>query len=106
MKALSYTALRNTLAKTMEKVCEDHEPIVITRKSEGAVVMLSLEDYESLEETTYLLRSPKNVKRLFESISQLEAGKGLEKDLDECSSYSRSTRGMTTFTGKTPKRKF
>jgi len=83
MKALSYTALRNTLAKTMEKVCEDHEPIVITRKSEGAVVMLSLEDYESLEETTYLLRSPKNVKRLFESISQLEAGKGLEKDLDE-----------------------
>jgi antitoxin YefM len=83
MKALSYTALRNTLAKTMEKVCEDHEPIVITRKSEGAVVMLSLEDYESLEETTYLLRSPKNVKRLFESISQLEAGKGVEKDLNE-----------------------
>jgi len=83
MKALSYTALRNTLAKTMKKVCEDHEPIVITRKSEGAVVMLSLEDYESLKETTYLLRSPKNVKRLLESISQLEEGKGLEKDLNE-----------------------
>jgi len=83
MKALSYTALRNTLAKTMEKVCADHEPIVITRKSEGAVVMLSLEDYESLEETTYLLRSPKNLKRLIESISQLEEGKGLEKALPE-----------------------
>lgn len=83
MKALSYTALRNTLAKTMEKVCEDHEPIVITRKNEGAVVMLSLEDYESLEETAYLLRSPKNIKRLFESISQLEKGKGVEKDLAE-----------------------
>jgi len=83
MKALSYTALRNTLAKTMEKVCEDHEPIIITRKREGAVVMLSLEDYESLEETTYLLRSPKNVKRLLESISQLEEGQGLEKNLVE-----------------------
>ena len=83
MKALSYTALRNTLAKTMEKVCDDHEPIVITRKREGAVVMLSLEDYESLEETTYLLRSPKNLKRLIESISQLEEGKGLEKTLPE-----------------------
>ncbi|VAW68726.1 YefM protein (antitoxin to YoeB) [hydrothermal vent metagenome] len=83
MKALSYTALRNTLAKTMEKVCEDHQPVIITRKSEGAVVMLSLEDYESLEETTYLLRSPKNVKRLIESISQLEDGKGLEKALKE-----------------------
>ena len=83
MKALSYTALRRTLAKTMEKVCEDHEPIVITRKSEGAVVMLSLEDYESLEETTYLLRSPKNLKRLVESIAQLEQGKGLKKALQE-----------------------
>ncbi len=83
MKALSYTALRSNLAKTMEKVCEDHEPIVITRKSEGAVVMLSLEDYESLEETTYLLRSPKNVKRLLESISQLEEGQGMVKVLQE-----------------------
>ena len=83
MKALSYTALRSNLAKTMEKVCDDHEPIVITRKSEGAVVMLSLEDYESLEETTYLLRSPKNVKRLLESVSQLEEGRGVEKALRE-----------------------
>ena len=83
MKALSYTALRNTLAKTMEKVCNDHEPIIITRKSEGAVVMLSLEDYESLEETTYLLRSPKNLKRLVESIAQLEQGNGQEKELLE-----------------------
>ena len=83
MKALSYTALRKTLAKTMEKVCDDHETIIITRKSEGAVVMLSLEDYASLEETAYLLRSPKNVKRLIESITQLEGGKGLEKALQE-----------------------
>ena len=83
MKALSYTALRSNLAKTMEKVCNDHEPIVITRKSEGAVVMLSLEDYESLEETTYLLRSPKNVRRLLESLSQLEEGRGMVKVLQE-----------------------
>ncbi len=83
MKALSYTALRSNLAKTMEKVCDDHQPIIITRKSEGAVVMLSLEDYESLEETTYLLRSPKNVKRLLESVSQLEEGRGMEKNLQE-----------------------
>ena len=81
MRALSYTALRKTLAKTMEKVCDDHEPIVVTRNGESAVVMLSLDDYESLEATTYLLRSPKNVKRLIESISQLEQGKGLEKAL-------------------------
>ena len=65
----------------MEKVCDNHEPIIITRKSEGSVVMLSLADYESLEETSYLLRSPKNLKRLVESISQLEQGEGKEKVL-------------------------
>jgi antitoxin YefM len=83
MKALSYTAVRGNLAKTMEKVCDDHEPVVITRKNQQAVVMLSLEDFESLEETSYLLRSPKNVKRLLSSIAQLENGEGIEKELSE-----------------------
>ena len=83
MDTITYSEARSKLAKTMEKVCEDHEPIIITRKSEGAVVMLSLEDYESLEETTYLLRSPKNVKRLLESLSQLEEGRGMVKVLQE-----------------------
>ena len=83
MKAISYTAARSNLAKTMESICNDHEPVIITRKNERSVVMLSLEDYEELEETAYLLRSPKNMKRLIESISELEDGKGLPKELNE-----------------------
>ena len=83
MKAISYTAARSNLAKTMESICNDHEPVIITRKNESSVVMLSLEDYEALEETAYLLRSPKNMKRLIESISELEDGKGLTKELNE-----------------------
>ena len=83
MKAISYTAVRSNLAQTMEHLCDDHEPIVITRKNERSVVMLSLEDYQALEETSYLLRSPKNMKRLIESISQLEKGKGSLKELSE-----------------------
>ena len=83
MKIVSYSAARANLAKTMEKVCEDHEPVVITRKSREAVVMLSLEDFESLEETSYLLRSPKNVKRLLTAIFELEQGGGTERELDE-----------------------
>ena len=83
MKALSYTAARANLAQTMESICDDHEPVVITRKNERSVVMLSLEDYESLEETAYLLRSPKNMKRLIESISQLEDGKGSPRELND-----------------------
>jgi antitoxin YefM len=83
MRALSYTAARNNLAQTMKKVCEDHDPVIITRKNSEAVVMISLEDYEALNETAYLLQSPKNAKRLLESIEELESGKGIERDLLE-----------------------
>lgn len=83
MKAITYTAARQNLAKTMENVCNDHAPVIITRKKTGSVVIMSLEDFEALEETAYLLRSPKNTKRLIESITQLENGKGTERELLE-----------------------
>ncbi len=83
MKAITYTAARQNLAKTMEKVCKDHAPVIVTRKTYDSVVIMSLEDYEALEETAYLLRSPKNTRRLIESIAQLENDKGTEKELLE-----------------------
>lgn len=83
MMAITYTAARENLAATMNQVCEDHDPIIITRKRNQAVVMVSLEDYESLQETAYLLRSPVNAKRLSEGIAQLEKGQGVIKRLDE-----------------------
>lgn len=83
MNSISYTTARSNLAKTMEQVCADHAPIAITRKGEGAVVMISMEDYQALEETSYLLRSPKNARRLMESIAELEQGKGRERGLSE-----------------------
>ncbi|ARS52305.1 type II toxin-antitoxin system Phd/YefM family antitoxin [Kushneria konosiri] len=83
MDAISYTAARSQLSKTMEQVCEDHAPIVITRSKAPSVVMLSLEDYEALQETAYLLRSPKNARRLLESMAELEQGDGQKKALLE-----------------------
>lgn len=83
MDAISYTTARANLAKTMEKVCNDHAPVIITRKSETPVVMISLEDYQAMEETAYLLRSPANARRLLESIAELESGKGTERILVE-----------------------
>lgn len=83
MDAISYTAARASLASTMKKVCDDHAPIIITRKSESPVVMMSLEDYQAMEETTYLLRSPANARQLLESIAELEAGNGVERELIE-----------------------
>lgn len=83
MTAISYTAARENLASTMDRVCNDHDPVIITRNREQAVVMLSLEDYEALQETAYLLRSPANAKRLIESIEALNQGRGIRKKLTE-----------------------
>ncbi len=83
MQAISYTAIRKNLAKTMDQVCDDHDPVIITRRNNEAVVMLSLKDYEALNETAYLLRNPRNARRLIDSIDELETGKGIERDLEE-----------------------
>lgn len=83
MDTISYTKARQNLASTMEQVCDDHNPLIITRKDKRPVVMISLEDYQAMKETTYLLRSPKNAKRLLESIAELESGQGQSKELIE-----------------------
>jgi antitoxin YefM len=76
MDTITYSDARANLAKTMDRVCDDHAPVVITRENGGAVVMLSLRDYEGLEETAYLLSSPANARRLLESVGEIEAGGG------------------------------
>ena len=83
MDAITYSTARANLADTMDRVCEDHEPIIITRNGEQAVVMMSLEDFKAIEETSYLLRSPKNARRLLESIASLESGNGQARSLVE-----------------------
>lgn len=81
MKAMTYSTARAKLAETMETVCEDHDPVIITRRNSDSVVMISLDDYEALNETTYLLKSPRNARRLIESIHELETGGGSEREL-------------------------
>ncbi|EGV16549.1 type II toxin-antitoxin system Phd/YefM family antitoxin [Thiocapsa marina] len=83
MNTMTYTEIRRRLAETMERVCDDHAPIIVTRKNSRSVVVMSLEDFEALEETAYLLRSPTNARRLLESIAELEAGGGTERALAE-----------------------
>lgn len=82
MKAITYTAARENLAATMNRVCEDRDPVIITRNRDQAVVMISLEDYESLQETAYLFRSPANAARLMESLKEAKRGKLLKKKID------------------------
>ena len=81
MNAISYTAARNSLAKTMDKVNDDHTPVLITRQNGEPAVLMSLEDFHGYEETAYLLGNPNNAKRLRRAIRQLEAGKGKPRKL-------------------------
>lgn len=83
MTAMTYTAAREKLASTIDRVCADHDPVIITRNRDQAVVMLSLDDYESLQETAYLLGSPANAKRLIASIESLNAGDAVRKSLKD-----------------------
>lgn len=79
MKSITDTAARENLASMMNWVCKHRGPIVITRNREPAVILLSLAEYESLEETAYLLRSPANAKRLFAAIDSLNRGRVRQK---------------------------
>lgn len=84
MRTTSYSDLRKNLAATLDRVAEDHEPIVITRdKGKPAAVLISLEDFASYEETSYLLQSPRNAERLRAAIEELDAGRGKERKLVE-----------------------
>ena len=83
MNTMEYNHFQTNLLNTIKNVCENHNPTIITNYNQYNVVLISLEDYHSLEETSYLLSSPKNKKRLLDSIKQLESGKGKVKELIE-----------------------
>lgn len=81
MKTMSYTESRARYAEVLDSVVNDREEVVVTRAGREPAVIVSLDDYESLKETAYLLRSPANARRLLGSIDELEAGKGAEREL-------------------------
>ncbi len=83
METMSYSSFRSQLAGTLDKVNENHKPIIITRQNGKPAVVISLEDFQSYEETAYLMASPKNAARLNQSIAQVEAGNIAEHDLIE-----------------------
>lgn len=83
MRVMSYSESRANYAETLDSVVNDHEEVVITRAGHEPVVIVSLDDYESLKETAYLLRNPENARRIIASIERLEAGQGIPHDLVE-----------------------
>ena len=81
MEAATYTQVRKNFASIMNRVCDDHDPIIITRQNARPVVMVSLEDYNAIQETFYLFRSPANAARLSKALQDLENKKHFPKDL-------------------------
>jgi antitoxin YefM len=78
---MTYSYTRQHFAEVMDRVNEDRAPVLVTRQTGKAVVMMSLDDFNALEETAYLLRSPKNAKRLSSSIEQLRSTGGRTRKL-------------------------
>lgn len=83
MKTLSSTELRANLSAVMDRVNDDHEPVIIHRAKGRPVVMVSLEDWASMDETTYLLSNPHNKASLMASLADASAGKGIVKTIEE-----------------------
>lgn len=83
MDTMSYSAFRSQLARTLDRVNDDHKPILITRQNGKPAVVMSLEDFQAYEETAYLMASPKNAERLNVAIAQIESGKTQDKGLIE-----------------------
>lgn len=81
MDTISYTAFRSHLASVLDKVNEDHAPILVTRQNGKPAVVMSLQDFKSYEETAYLMASPKNAERLNLAIAEAQAGKIIRQDL-------------------------
>lgn len=81
MDAIAYSNARKELARLMERVCQDHETVIITRKNAGSVVMMSLEDFNAIQETAHLLQTPANAERLRRSIQQYKQGRVRAREL-------------------------
>ncbi|WP_426497879.1 type II toxin-antitoxin system Phd/YefM family antitoxin [Streptomyces sp. D54] len=83
MRTMTYTESRATYAETLSAVVDDREEVVVTRGGHEPVVIVALDEYESLKETAYQLRSPENARRLMASIDRLESGGGTVRELAE-----------------------
>jgi antitoxin YefM len=83
MEAVSYSEARKNLKKYFDHAYQNHDPVIITRKDNENIVILSLDDYNSLTETHYLLSSENNAKHLLSSLQKLRNNKGFEKEIDD-----------------------
>jgi antitoxin YefM len=81
MRTITLTELHKNLDQFLDRVCDDNAPLTVARENSRSVVLMSLEEYESLEETAHLMRSPENARRLLDAMAEVERGGGTERTL-------------------------
>ncbi|QJQ99379.1 MULTISPECIES: type II toxin-antitoxin system Phd/YefM family antitoxin [Halomonas] len=81
MDTVTYTHFRSHLAQVLDRVNDDHVPVLITRQNGKPAIVMSVEDFKSYEETAYLMASPENARRLNDAIAEVERGEGGEHGL-------------------------
>ncbi len=90
----TYSDARQNLAKLMDRVVKRGEPVIVARKKRGSVVLVSLDQWNSTEETLHLMSTRANTKALLKAMDDLDAGKGIEMTMDELKDYvARRLRG-------------
>lgn len=83
MDVMNYSAFRSNLARILDKVNDDHMPVLITRQNGKPAIVMSLEDFQAYEETAYLMASPRNAERLNQAIAEVDSGKTIQHGLIE-----------------------
>ena len=88
MSTITYSTARDHLAEVWDKTVSTREPVIVSRRGTESIVMLPLDEWEGLQETAYLLRSPANAKRLLAAIDRLDRGEGAAMSVESLKSRS------------------
>ena len=88
MSTITYSTARDHLAEVWDKTVSTRDPVIVTRRGTESIVMLPLDEWEGLQETAYLLRSPANAKRLLAAIDRLDRGEGAAMSVESLKSRS------------------
>jgi antitoxin YefM len=93
MQAISYSEARSNFAAMLDRVNDDRAPLLITRQGGKPAVLISLDDYDALDETAYLLRNPANAKALRAAMERLDAKQGQKMSLKELQKRDKTAQG-------------
>lgn len=83
MRTANYTELRNNMKRYLDEVVNDCEPLLVHRTGNESVVIISLDEYNALKETEYIMKSPEMMKAIRKGEEEIAQGKGIRINIDD-----------------------